>query len=401
MSVTERFLRYVKIETTSNEESGTFPSTKEQLAFASLLADELKSIGLSDVKVDKNGYVSALIPKNCDEPFYKIGFIAHMDTSPDASGKDVKPLMHANYNGDDIILNDLTISPKEFPFLKYFIGETLITADGTTLLGADDKAGIAEIITAAAELLESETPHGNIKICFTPDEEIGCGADYFDVKDFDCDFAYTMDGGAVGELEYENFNAAKAVVTINGKSVHPGAAKGVMINASRVLNDFLTLLPEDETPEETEGYEGFFHVTDISSSVSKAVISLIIRDFDKATFANRCEYIEKCVDAINLIYGNIASVEITEQYLNMREVFDDKMFIVDLAKEAILKAGIAPKIQPIRGGTDGARLSFMGLPCPNIFAGGLNFHGPYEFIPVSSMEKAVEVIKNICFMAKK
>ncbi len=399
MNVTERFLKYVKVETTSSEESSTFPSTSTQVEFAKTLAEELKEIGLKDVKVDNYGYVYGLIPKNA-EGFPTIGFVAHMDTSPDASGKDVKPLIHANYNGEDIILNGIEISPKDFPYLKYYVGETLITADGTTLLGADDKAGIAEIITAAEYLISTDKPHGDIKIAFTPDEEIGSGADHFDVEGFGCDFAYTMDGGAVGELEYENFNAAKAVITITGKSVHPGAAKGVMINAALVVNDLLTLLPEDEIPATTEKYEGFFHVTDISANVSKAVVSLIIRDFDMDTFKERCEYIEKCVYAINQVYGNIATVEISEQYLNMLEKFDGKMHIIDLAKKAMAEAGITPVIQPIRGGTDGARLSFMGLPCPNIFAGGHNFHGPYEFVPVSSMEKAVEVIKNICLMAR-
>ncbi len=397
--VVERFLKYAKIETTSAEGSTTVPSTHTQLAFANILADELKEIGLKDVSVDENGYVMATIPKNTDNPFPTIGFIAHMDTSPEASGTNVSPVIHENYDGSNILLKELTISPDEFPALKKYIGDTIITADGTTLLGADDKAGIAEIITAAEYLIKTNAPHGDIKIGFTPDEEIGCGADHFDVAKFGADFAYTMDGGDMGELEYENFNAAKAVVTIKGKSVHTGYAKDIMINASHIVNDLLTLMPEDETPETTEGYEGFFHVTDITSNVSKATVGLIIRDFDMDTFNERCTYIRKCVDAINQIYGNIASVEITEQYLNMFDTFADKMHVIDLAKAAFEKAGITPSVKPIRGGTDGARLSFMGLPCPNIFAGGHNFHGPYEFVPVSAMEKAVEIIINICLMA--
>ncbi len=398
----ERFLKYVKEDTSSAEGSKTFPSTATQLSFAKKLADELNKIGLKDVSVDENGYVFATVPANTDKPFHTVGFIAHMDTAPDAPGKDVCPILHENYNGEDMVLkNNVVIFASEFPALKKYMGDTIITSDGTTLLGADDKAGVAEIVTAAEYLLKTDEPHGIIKIGFTPDEEIGCGADRFDVEKFGADFAFTMDGGDMGELEYENFNAAKAVVTITGKNVHPGYAKDIMINANLIVNDFLTLLPEDETPETTEGREGFFHVTDISSTVSKAVISLIIRDFDKDTFMERCTYIKKCVDAINTIYGDVAEVLISEQYLNMIETFDGKMFILDIAKKGFEKAGVAPEIKLIRGGTDGARLSFMGLPCPNIFAGGHNFHGFYEFVPVSAMEKAKDVIIGIALSAEK
>ena len=401
-NLVERFLKYVKEDTASVEGSDSFPSTATQIDFAKKLADELSEIGLKDVSVDENGYVFATVPANTDKPFHTVGFIAHMDTAPDAPGKNVCSVLHENYNGEDMVLkNNVVISPSEFPALKKYMGDTIITSDGTTLLGADDKAGVAEIVTAAEYLLKTDEPHGIVKIGFTPDEEIGCGADRFDVEKFGADFAFTMDGGDMGELEYENFNAAKAVVTITGKNVHPGYAKDIMINANLIVNDFLTLLPEDETPETTEGREGFFHVTDISSTVSKAVISLIIRDFDKDTFMERCTYIKKCVDAINTIYGDVAEVLISEQYLNMIDTFDGKMFILDIAKKGFEKAGVTPEIKLIRGGTDGARLSFMGLPCPNIFAGGHNFHGFYEFVPVSAMEKAKDVIIGIALSAEK
>jgi len=401
-NLVERFIRYVKDDTTSAEGSSTFPSTVTQTDFARKLADELNELGLKDVSMDENGYVFGTIPANTDEPFHTVGFIAHMDTAPDAPGANVCPIFHENYDGSDMVLkNNIIISADEFPALKKYIGDTIITSDGTTLLGADDKAGVAEIITAAEYLLKTDEPHGEIKIGFTPDEEIGCGADRFDVEKFGADFAFTMDGGDLGELEYENFNAAKAVVTIKGKNVHPGYAKDIMINATKIVNDFLTLLPEDETPETTEGYEGFFHVTDINATVSNATVSLIIRDFDKDTFMERCLYIKKCVEAINAIYGEVASVMISEQYLNMLDTFSDKMYILDIAKKGFEKAGVVPEIKLIRGGTDGARLSFMGLPCPNIFAGGHNFHGFYEFVPVSAMEKAKDVITGICLSAHK
>lgn len=398
--VVERFLKYVAFDTTSDENSTSCPSTEKQLVLAKHLACELKSLGLKDVCLDENGYVYGTVPKNTDEPFPTIGFIAHMDTSPDASGTDVKPILHPDYNGKDIRLKGVTISPDEFPAIKKYTGDTIITADGTTLLGADDKAGGAEIVTAAEMLMSTDLPHGDIKIAFTPDEEIGRGADLFDVKSFNADFAYTMDGGDMGELEYENFNAAKADITIFGKSVHPGYAKGVMVNASLLAAEFINNMPCNERPETTDGYEGFYHVTDVESSVGKAKISLIIRDFDAESFKNRCEYVKKAAKELGGKYGVEIKAEITEQYLNMAETFKDKMYIISLAEEAFKKAGITPDIRPIRGGTDGARLSFMGLPCPNIFAGGHNFHGPYEFVPVSAMEKAAEIIVNICTMAK-
>ena len=398
--VVERFLKYVAFDTTSDEDSTSCPSTEKQLVLAKHLACELKSLGLKDVCLDENGYVYGTVPKNTDEPFPTIGFIAHMDTSPDASGTDVKPILHPDYNGKDIRLKGVTISPDEFPAIKKYTGDTIITADGTTLLGADDKAGIAEIVTAAEMLMSTDLPHGDIKIALTPDEEIGRGADLFDVKRFNADFAYTMDGGDMGELEYENFNAAKADITIFGKSVHPGYAKGVMVNASLLAAEFINNMPCNERPETTDGYEGFYHVTDVESSVGKAKISLIIRDFDAESFKNRCEYVKKTAKELGGKYGVEIKAEITEQYLNMAETFKDKMYIISLAEEAFKKAGITPDIRPIRGGTDGARLSFMSLPCPNIFAGGHNFHGPYEFVPVSAMEKAAEIIVNICTMAK-
>lgn len=398
--VVERFLKYVAFDTTSDEESTACPSTEKQLILAKYLADELENIGLKDVYLDGNGYVYGTVPKNTEEPFPTIGFIAHMDTSPDASGTDVKPILYPNYDGKDIVLNGITISPAEFPLIKKYIGDTIITADGTTLLGADDKAGVAEIVTAAEILMSVGLSHGDIKIAFTPDEEIGRGADLFDVKKFNADFAYTMDGGDMGELEYENFNAAKADITISGKSVHPGYAKGVMVNASVLAAEFINNMPQNERPETTDGYEGFYHITDIKSSVSEAKISLIIRDFDTESFKSRCEYIKSAAKELGIKYGVDIKADITEQYLNMAETFKDKMYIISLAEEAFKKAGVTPGIRPIRGGTDGARLSFMGLPCPNIFAGGHNFHGPYEFVPVSAMEKAAEIIVNICTMAK-
>lgn len=399
-NVTERFLKYVTFDTTSDESSSTCPSTDKQLVFARYLSEELINIGLKDVKLDDNGYVYGTVPKNTDKPLPSIGFIAHMDTSPDASGKDIKPRFHKNYDGSDIILNGITISPNEFPALKKYIGETIITADGTTLLGADDKAGIAEIVTAAEILISTASEHGDIKIAFTPDEEIGRGADLFDVNGFGADFAYTMDGGGEGELEFENFNTAGAVITINGKSVHPGYAKGVMVNASHLAAEFINNLPANERPETTDGYEGFYHVTAIESSVGKAEVRLIIRDFNAETFKKRCKYIKDSAEKLGLKYGVCVKADITEQYLNMADKIKDKMYIISLAEEAFKKSGITPDKKPIRGGTDGARLSFMGLPCPNIFAGGYNFHGPFEFIPVSSMEKAVDVIVNICTMAE-
>lgn len=394
-TVTERFLTYVKHHTTSDEESSSYPSTKNQSLFADFLAKECKELGLRSVSVDQFGYVTAALPANVENAPV-IGFIAHMDTSPDASGKDVMPNIVENYNGGNIPLNNIHLSPEEFPVLSEYIGETLITSDGTTLLGADDKAGIAEILTAMEYLsLHPEIPHGELKIAFTPDEEIGRGVDHFDVTAFGADFAYTMDGGKIGELEYENFNAARAVIHIKGKNVHPGTAKNVMVNASLIGTEIASLLPEREIPAKTSGYEGFFHLCSFSGTVSTATLTYIIRDFDRETFENRKNLLRLLIDRKKVQYPNTITLELKDEYYNMASQLANHMEIVTLAKQAMQDCGITPIIQPIRGGTDGARLSFMGLPCPNLFAGGHNFHSPYEFIPVSSMEKAVRVIVRI------
>lgn len=395
--VVERFLKYVKFDTKSDEESSTVPSTEEQLVLAKELGKELEEIGLSHVSVDENGYVMAVLPSNMDKKVPTVGFIAHMDTSPDMSGTNVNPRFVENYDGEDIKLNEeVTLSPKDFPELKNYIGETLITTDGTTLLGADDKAGIAEIITAVEYLIEHpEIKHGTIKVGFTPDEEIGRGADHFDVERFDADVAYTLDGGAVGELEYENFNAAGAKVTIQGRNVHPGSAKNKMVNSVLIAGEFIASLPESETPQNTEGYEGFYHLNSINGDVEKTVLNYIIRDFDSESFENRKNTMKAIGEKLNKKYGHRVKVEIRDQYRNMKEKIEPVMYVVDNAKKAMELAGVKSKVSPIRGGTDGARLSFMGLPTPNIFAGGLNFHGKYEYVPVSSMEKAVEVVLKI------
>ena len=386
-TVTERFLTYVKHHTTSDEASDTFPSTKRQLAFAAFLAKECEAIGLQSVSVDAYGYVTALLPGNtANAP--TIGFISHIDTSPDASGENVLSNIVENYDGKAIPLNGTVLSPKEFPSLKEYIGQTLITSDGTTLLGADDKAGIAEILTAAEYLLaHPEIPHGAIRIAFTPDEEIGKGVDFFDVDKFHADFAYTLDGGRIGELEYENFNAARAIIRIKGKNVHPGSAKNVMKNAALIGTEIASLLPERETPAKTEGYEGFFHLCSFEGDVTSATLNYIIRDFNADSFAHRKELLRLIVERKNA------------QYYNMLSQIEPHMEIVSLAKQAMLDCGITPIIQPIRGGTDGARLSFMGLPCPNLFAGGHNFHSNYEYVPVPSMEKAVSMIVRIAELA--
>lgn len=394
-NVLDRFLKYTNICTTSDESSETFPSSPFQLAFGEALAEECRMIGLSDVKQDEYGYVSALLPSNMGDAAPSICFIAHMDTSPDASGFNVRPVLTENYDGGDIVLKGIKLSPGEFPFLKDHIGDTIISSDGTTLLGADDKAGIAEIITAAEYIIKYDLPHCNIRLLFTPDEETGRGVDHLNAEELGCSFGYTMDGGALGELEFENFNAASAEITITGKSVHPGTSKGVMKNAALIAAELVSLLPENETPAATEGYEGFYHLSEISGGVSKAKVCYIIRDFDADGFEKRKAFMQEVTDRINQKHGNVAQCEIREQYRNMREVIEKNMYIVDLAKKSMADVGITPKIQPIRGGTDGARLSFMGLPCPNIFAGGYNFHGPYEFIPLGSMEKAVELIVKI------
>ena len=396
-ALTERFLRYVKEYTTSNPKSKTSPSSERQLLFGDKLADELNQIGLMDVKRDRYGYVTASLPSNIKKEVPVVGFIAHMDTCPDFSGENVKPRI-IKYQGGDIILeNNVVISPKQFPEIENYIGEDIITSDGNTLLGADDKAGIAEIITAMDFLLHNpEIKHGKIRICFTPDEEIGRGAAHFNVKKFGADFAYTLDGGEIGELEYENFNAAEAVVTIHGKSVHPGSAKDRMINAIRVGEVFDSSLPEMERPEHTEGREGFYHCISFEGTVDKVVLYYIIRDHDRSVFENRKETVNHICKHLNEKYGEgTVIVEMKDQYYNMREKIEPVMFIVDLAKESMEDLDIKPIIDPIRGGTDGAILSFMGLPCPNLFAGGHNFHGPYEYVPINSMEKAVKVVIRI------
>lgn len=398
--VVERFLKYVKYHTTSNENSNTFPSTEGQLIFARELAKELKELGLSEVEVDENGYVTALFPANTDKKIPTIGFIAHMDTSPDMCGKDVKPQIIENYDGNDIVLNKekgIILSTSEFPELKNYIGKTLITTDGTTLLGADDKAGIAEIITAIEYLINHpEIEHGNVKIAFTPDEEIGRGVDKFNVKKFVCDFAYTVDGGELGTIEYENFNAASAKIKIHGRNVHPGTAKGKMKNSILIGIELQNMLPELERPEHTEGYQGFYHLNNFQGTVEETSMYYIIRDFDKQAFSDKKEYIKSIVEALNKKYGEgTVELELKDQYYNMREVIEKHMHIVETAMEAMRSLGIEPKVVPIRGGTDGARLSFMGLPTPNLFTGGHNFHGKYEFIPIHAMEKAVEVIVKI------
>lgn len=398
-TVTERFLTYVKHHTTSDETSDTFPSTKRQLAFAAFLAKECETIGLQSVSMDAYGYVTALLPGNtANAP--TIGFISHMDTSPDASGENVLSNIVENYDGKAIPLNGTVLSPEEFPSLKEYIGQTLITSDGTTLLGADDKAGIAEILTAAEYLLaHPEIPHGAIRIAFTPDEEIGKGVDFFDVDKFHADFAYTLDGGRIGELEYENFNAARAIIRIKGKNVHPGSAKNVMKNAALIGTEIASLLPERETPAKTEGYEGFFHLCSFEGDVTSATLNYIIRDFNADSFAHRKELLRLIVERKNAQYNNCIELDLRDEYYNMLSQIEPHMEIVSLAKQAMLDCGITPIIQPIRGGTDGARLSFMGLPCPNLFAGGHNFHSNYEYIPVPSMEKAVSMIVRIAELA--
>ena len=395
--VVDRFIGYAKEYTTSDPKSKTFPSTKRQLVFADKLVEELLSIGLHDVEKDKNGYVTATLPSNCSKDVPVIGFIAHMDTSPDFSGEHVNPQV-IKYEGGVVHLNDkVVLSPEQFPELENYVGQEIIAGDGSTLLGADDKAGMAEIVTAMEYMiLHPEIKHGKIRVCFTPDEEIGKGADHFDVVKFGAEFAYTLDGGEIGELEYENFNAAMAVVTIQGRSVHPGAAKNKMINAIHVGQKLNSMLPPEQRPEHTEGYEGFFHCIALQGSVEKAVVSYIIRDHDRALFESRKEMLTQACIFLNDEFGDgTAQIEVDDQYYNMREKIEPVKYIVDLAEEAMAEVGVSPKLRAIRGGTDGSRLSFMGLPCPNIFAGGHNFHGPYEYVPIYSMVKAVEVIVRI------
>ena len=401
-SVTDKFLRYVSYETTSDENSTTHPSNLQELVLLRQLVEEMKQMGIADASIDEYGYVMGTIPSNLDHEVPALGFIAHVDTSPDASGRDIKPQFIRNYDGSDIPLKGvpgLALRVSEFPELLDYKGQTLITTDGTTLLGADDKAGVAEILTAAEYLLtHPEVKHGTIKIGFTPDEEIGCGVDFFDVERFGADYAYTMDGGAVGELEYENFNAAGAKIRIQGCNIHPGSAKGKMVNAMLVGMELAGMLPVEQRPQFTEGYEGFFHLTGFVGTVEEATMSYIIRDHDMARFEQKKELLREVVTFINKKYGDIVTLELRDQYYNMREQVEPHYQIIERAVRAMEMAGVKPKIQPIRGGTDGARLSFMGLPCPNLFAGGHNFHGKLEFVPVESMEKAVEVIKNLIFL---
>lgn len=392
-----RFIRYVKMETRSDETSTTIPSTQSQVEFAEKLMEELKEIGLSDVSYNtKNGFVTATVPSNVDEDVPTIGFIAHMDTA-DFNAENVSPQFHENYDGEAIVLNEaenIVLSPEDFPNLKNYVGQTLITTDGTTLLGSDDKSGVAEIVTAMETLINDENiKHGKIRVGFGPDEEIGIGADLFDVEEFDADFAYTMDGGPVGELEFESFNAASAIVTIQGKNVHPGTAKGKMVNAIKLAMAFDAKLPQDEVPEKTEGREGFYHLLNISGEEEQAQLSYIIRDHDRAKFEERKSTIEQIAKEMNeTLDSDRIQVVLKDQYYNMGEIIEKDMRPVELAKEAMEFLNIEPVIEPIRGGTDGSKISFMGLPTPNIFAGGENFHGRYEFVAVESMEKATDVI---------
>lgn len=395
----ERFLKYVKFETRSDENSNTIPSTPSQLAFAEILKQEMIEIGLENVYINDACFVNGTLPSNIDKNVPTIGFIAHMDTA-DFNATGVNPQIHPNYDGKDIILNEklnITLSTEDFPNLKNYVGQTIITTDGTTLLGADDKAGITEIMEAMKYLINHpEIPHGTVKIAFGPDEEIGRGADNFNVKEFNADFAYTMDGGALGELEYESFNAAGATFNIQGVSVHPGTAKGKMINASLIANEIISMFPADEVPEKTEGYEGFFYLDKITSTCEAGQLSYIIRDHDKEKFLKRKEFVKSIPNIINEKYGrNIVTLDIKDQYYNMGDIIKDHMYVVEIAKKAMDNLNIKPIIAPIRGGTDGSKISFMGLPTPNIFAGGENFHGKYEFVSLESMEKATEVIIEI------
>lgn len=400
MNVLDRFLGYVKYDTQSDELTNLTPSTPGQMVFAQALEKELQSLGLKDITLDDNGYLMATLPSNTDRKVPTVGFIAHLDTSPDMSGRHVNPRIVENYDGGNIVLDadaGVVLSVDDFPELKDYVGERLVVTDGKTLLGADDKAGVAEIITAVEYLLaHPEIKHGDIRIGFNPDEEIGLGAHKFDVARFGADFAYTMDGGAIGELEYENFNAASAKVVFKGRNVHPGYAKHKMINSIRIANQFIIMLPRWETPEHTEDYEGFYHLIGVDGSVEETTLTYIIRDHDMDRFERRKKELEHLVRKTNNEFPGCCTIEIKDQYYNMREKIEPVMFIVDIAKQAMVNAGVTPKVQPIRGGTDGAQLSFKGLPCPNIFAGGLNFHGRYEYVPVSSMEKATDVIIEIC-----
>ena len=396
----KRFVKYAKVHTTSSEDSETVPSTEIQKSLGKILVEDLKEIGLSDAYMDDKGYVYATLKANTDKNLKKIGFIAHMDTSPAASGENVNPQIHRNYDGGDIVVNkekNIVLSPNEFSILSEKVGKTIITSDGTTLLGADDKAGITEIIEALKYIIESpQIEHSDIKVCFTPDEEVGRGADFFDVEGFNTDFAYTVDGGEIGELEYENFNASSVDIKIIGKSVHPGSAYNVMINAAAVATEFHSMVPQSEVPEKTKGYEGFYMLTCIGGEVDEAKLSYILRDFDLDGLNQRKAKIEEITKTLQQKYGeDRIIVEIKDSYYNMKEKIEPVMYIIDLAKKAMKDADIEPKIVPIRGGTDGARISYMGIPTPNLFTGGYNFHGYYEYAVAEEMEKAKEVIINI------
>lgn len=400
MTIVERFLKYVSFDTQSAEDSETTPSTEKQWILARYLKEELEGIGLTEVEIDEHAYVYATLPANTDKPLPTVGFIAHMDTSPDCSGKDVKPRIVKDYDGGDIVLDEaagIVTSPKKFPELLDHVGEDIIVTDGHTLLGADDKAGIAEIVQAMVYLIaHPEIKHGRIRVGFNPDEEIGLGAHRFNVEKFGCDFAYTMDGGELGELEFENFNAASAKVEVTGVSVHPGYAKNKMVNAARVATEYASLMPAAETPERTSEYEGFYHLLGMNGNVEKASLTYIIRDHSRARFEERKEYAAAVGELLNKKYGaGTVKVTLADQYYNMREKVEPVMYIIDTALDAMKDCGIQPRVRAIRGGTDGAQLSFKGLPCPNIFAGGLNFHGKMEFVPLQSIEKASQVILNI------
>lgn len=399
MDITERFLNYTKFDTQSAEDSQTVPSTSKQLVFAKYLKEELEHEGLSDVEMDEKGYIYATMKGNVKDDVPTIGFISHYDTSPDCSGAGIKARVVHNYDGKEILLSEGVVSsPQKFPELLHHVGEDLIVTDGHTLLGADDKAGIAEIVQAMCFLRDhKEIRHGDIRVAFNPDEEIGMGAHHFDVEKFGCQWAYTMDGGDLGELEFENFNAASAKIRIKGVSVHPGYAKGKMVNANALATEFAAMLPSNETPETTEGYQGFYHLLGIQSTIEEARLNYIIRDHDRDLFEDRKRFIMKQAELMNEKYGEgTLECTVSDQYYNMKEKIDPQMHVIDLVLKAMQECGVAPKVKPIRGGTDGAQLSFRGLPCPNIFAGGVNFHGPFEFVSIQSMEKAMQVVVKIC-----
>ena len=405
MTVLERFLRYIKVDTQSDPHTGLNPSTPGQMDFALMLCEELRRIGLQDAEVDGNGYVMASLPSNVEREVPVVGFIAHIDTSPELSGRNVNPQIIEHYMGNDIVLNkerDLVLAVDDFPELKHYVGQTLVTTDGNTLLGADGKAGVAEIMSAMEYLVQHpELKHGKIVVCFTPDEEIGEGADYFDVKRFGARFAYTLDGGGLGELQFENFNAAVATITFRGRSFHPGYAKNKMVNSLLVANEFISNLPRKESPENTSDYEGFFHVHAIHGDVETTVVEVLIRDFDRERFGMRKSMLENGVREYSKRPGLTVEMEVKDQYYNMLEKITPLHYIIDIAKQAMQDVDVKPQIVPIRGGTDGARLSFMGLPAPNLFTGGHHFHGRYEYIPVESMEKAVQVIVRIVELCTK